>query len=144
MNRFDVARRAAIAVALGAVTALLAGCEPLSGGELKREIESVGSAAAEGAVLAQQVASQDTKRTFARVHARELADATEHSAEHLTDAHPEEEIRDEAERAIGLAEDVSSQIGEIEVAPDDAVAAAEVASRLRELSDQASALADSL
>jgi hypothetical protein len=133
----------------GALLALVlaiaaAGCEPLGPDELQREVESVHSAAAEGSVLADQIAAQNMKRTFARVQARELADAAEHSAERLTDAHPADGLEGATERAIALAEDTSSALGRIETAPDDAAAAAGTADRLRELARQTDELAGSL
>jgi hypothetical protein len=123
---------------------VLTGCEPLGPDELRREVQSIGSIAAEGSVLANEVATQNTKRTFARVQARELSDAAEHSAERLTDAPPEDGLADETTRAIRLAEDASEAIGAVEVAPDDASGAAAAERRLRTLSDRAGALAGSL
>jgi hypothetical protein len=136
-------RLGALVVCTAAAVALTA-CEPLGPDELKREVQSVHSVAAEGSVLADQVAGQETKRTFARVQARELSDAAEHSAERLTDAHPAEGLGDDASRAIDLAEATSSAVGEIEQAPDDAAKAADAARRLRDLADRTDQLAQSL
>jgi hypothetical protein len=137
-----------IRASLAALLALLAlgasGCEPLGPDELQREVETVHSIAAEGSVLADEVAAQNTKRTFARVQARELADAAQHSAERLTDAHPANGLEAPAERAISLAEDVSAAIGELETAPDDSRAAAAAAGRLRGLAARTDQLAESL
>ena len=137
-------KQALVAIAVVAVAVAFAGCEPLSRDELAREVEGVGSLAAEGAVLADEVSQQETKRTFARVHARELADAAEHSAERLTDAHSAEGLADATQEAIHLSEDVSSAIGDLEVAPDDASGAAAIETRLRGLAQKASTLEDSL
>ena len=128
---------AAVALSLGA-------CEPLGPDELQREVRSIHSVAAEGAVLAEQVADQSTKRTFARVQARELSDAAEHSAERLTDAHPAEGLGDATSRAIDLAERTSAAVGEVEQAPDDATGASDAASQLRKLAGETDALARSL
>jgi hypothetical protein len=135
-----------LSLALFAFTAavVLAGCEPLGPDELQREVETVHSLAAEGSVLADQVATQNTKRTFARVQAGELADAAEHSAERLTDAHPADGLEAPTQRAISLAEDVSGAVGELEVAPDDPASAASAADRLRSLARRSDALAASL
>ncbi len=143
MRRTQTIRHLA-AVALAAVAVTLAACEPLGPDELQREVRSIHSVAAEGAVLAEQVADQSTKRTFARVQARELSDAAEHSAERLTDAHPAEGLGDATAHAIDLAERTSSAIGEVETAPDDAAGASEAASQLRRLADQTDALAQQL
>ena len=131
--------------AVGCVAALLlSACEPLGPDELQREVETIGSVSAEGSVLADQVARQSTKRTFARVQSRELADAAEHSAERLTDAHPADGLGEPTQRAIDLAGRISDEIGELEQAPDDATQAAGIATRLRDLSDRADSLAGSL
>jgi hypothetical protein len=143
-RRESAARTAVAMIAIGALALPLAGCEPLSAGELKREVGSIASVAAEGSTLADQIASQRTKRTFARVQARELSDQAEHNAERLSDAEPAEGLGDDTDRAIALAEDVSAQIGELELAPDDPSGAADAATRLRELADQAGRLAGSL
>src|SRR5215210_2088551 len=118
-------KRGCAATGVVVLVLVLAGCEPLDQGELSREIEGVASLASEGAMLADEVAQQETKRTFARVHARELGDSAEHSAERLTDAHPAEGLAEATGKAIKLSEDVSDAIGELEVAPDDAAGADE-------------------
>ena len=123
---------------------LLSGCEPLSSAELRREVDTIHSTAAEASVLADQVASQRTKRTFARVLARELSDAAEHSAERLTDAHPDDGLLPKTEDAIDLASQVSTAAGELETAPDDADAAADAAERLRKLAAQSQRLSESI
>jgi len=122
----------------------LAACEPLGPDELQREVETVHSIAAEGSVLAEQIAEQNTKRNFARVQARELSEAAEHSAERLTDAHPAEGLAAPTQEAITFASDVSSAVGELEVAPDNAAGAAATADRLRELTGQTDDLAKGL
>ena len=143
MSRSRRKRRATVVVLLIGIVAL-PGCEPLGPDELKREVDSVHSVAAEGAELAHLVADQDTKRTFARVQARELADAAEHSAERLTDAHPADGLEDSTARAIDLAGRVSDAVGDIEQAPDDVSAAAGAAERLRRLAAQTDSLSGSL
>ena len=127
-----------------AVAVAVAGCEPLGPDELQREVETVHSTAAEGSVLADQIAAQNMKRTFARVQARNLGEAADHSAERLTDAHPAEGLEGPTDRAISLAEQVSGAVGGLEAAPDDAAAAARAADRLRELARQTDELAASL
>jgi hypothetical protein len=143
MNDSKIPRTLAAALAV-ALAIVAAGCEPLGPDELQREVETVHSTAAEGSVLADQVAAQNIKRTFTRVEARELADAAQHSAERLTDAHPADGLERSTERAITLAEDVESAVGGLETAPDDAVAAGRTADRLRELARQTDQLAASL
>jgi hypothetical protein len=143
MSRSPRQRRAIVAVLLIGIVGL-PGCEPLGPDELKREVDSIHSVAAEGAVLAHLVADQDTKRTLARVQARELADAAEHSAERLIDAHPADGIEASTATAVDLAGRVSDAIGEIEQAPDDVSAASGAAERLRRLAAQTDSLSGSL
>ena len=116
----------------------------MSADELRREVDTVHSTAAEASVLADQIAAQRTKRIFARVEARNLADAAEHSAERLTDSNPAAGLESQLQRAITLAEDVSDAAGSLEVAPDDADAAGHVAQRLRDLGRQTDELAGSI
>jgi hypothetical protein len=130
--------------AAAALAASLGACEPLGPDELKREVDSIHSAAAEGSVLADEVGQQETKRNFARVQARELSDGAEHSAERLTDAQPADGLNEATSRAIHLADQISAAIGQIERAPDDASAAAAAAQHLRRLADRTDALAESL
>lgn len=143
MHRARSQRLSVVLLAL-VVALLLVGCEPLSSAELRREVDSVHSVAAESAVLADQIANQRTKRTFARAQARNLSDAAEHSAERLTDAHPADGLLPKTEEAIDLAERVSAAAGDLEVAPDDAGAAAETANRLRGLAAKTQRLSESL
>jgi hypothetical protein len=143
----EPSRRAACiaaAAALCCTCLLLTGCEPLSSAELRREVDSIHSIAAEGSLLADQVEAQRTKRTFARVLARELADAAEHSAERLTDAHPDDGLERQTQAAIQMASEAADTLGQIELAPDDSDAAAEAADRLRRLSARSAQLSGSL
>jgi hypothetical protein len=136
--------RVPAAVLAVAVAATLSACEPLGPDELQREVETIESTAAEGSVLAERIGEQETKRTFARVQARELADSADHSAERLTDAHPQDDLIEETNRAITLAEQAADELGALEVAPDDAAAARATAAKLRALAAKAAGLAESL
>jgi hypothetical protein len=138
-TRFWLSALAALALAVS-----LAACEPLGPDELRREVQTIESLAAEGSVLGDQIAAQRSKRTFARVHARELGDNADHSAERLTDAHPQDDLIAKTNRAITLAEKVSDEVGGLEIAPDDAQGAQAAAARLRALAAKAAGLAESL
>ena len=144
MRDFRFPRRPFAGVIAVALALVLAACEPLGPDELQREVETIHSTAAEGSVLADQIAAQRTKRTFARVQATELGDSADHSAERLTDAHPQDERVAKTNRAIALAEQTAEQIGELATAPDDAQAAQAAATRLRALAAKAQGLAASL
>ena len=85
--------------------------------ELARSIQTLESTAAEGALLADEVARDRTKATFARAHARELGEAVDHEAEKLNDAEAEAEggVAPKV-RAIKLADQVSAALGRIDSA----------------------------
>jgi len=57
---------------LAILAALVAGCG--APGSLEQQAEEIESVAAEGALLAQGAAEEDTTATFTRVHARNLRD----------------------------------------------------------------------
>jgi hypothetical protein len=137
--------RQLIAVVCGAgILAGLGGCGPLGQEGLQREIEGISSTAAEGSLVADGVAGQGTKITFVRVHSAELAGAMEQSAEKLNDATLDPELRPKANEAIALANDVSSDLGDLEVAPDDEAGAARIAAQLRRTAKRAEKLAATL
>ena len=82
-----MARARSTVLALLAATVLGAGCGgAMQPDELARSIGTLESAAAEGALLAEDVAADRTKATFARVHARDLGETVDHEAEKLHDA----------------------------------------------------------
>jgi hypothetical protein len=137
-------RRAAVAAAVAALALLLAGCDPLDSAELGREVESVGSVAAEGELLASDVANDRTKATFVRVHAGELASAADESAQKINDADVAAGLEQEAERAIRLATEVSDALGDLRVAPGDERAGRETMAKLGRLTDEADRLAATL
>jgi hypothetical protein len=64
----------ALASALAAAVLALGGC---GGGTLRDDAETAGSIAAEGALLAHDVADGSTTHAFARVHARALREKVE-------------------------------------------------------------------
>jgi outer membrane murein-binding lipoprotein Lpp len=132
-------------MALAAAVLALAGCGgPMRPEELARSVDTLSSTAAEGQLLAQDVARNRTKATFARVHARELADVADHEAEKLADATPSEGIGTELARAIQLAEDIGQPLGQIRVFPGDETAGKKAARELGELAARAKRLSESL
>jgi hypothetical protein len=114
-------------------------------GELSRSIDTLASTAAEGAMLAGDVADDRTKATFARVHARDMSDVVVHEAEKLNDADAEEsDVAAAKTKAIDLADKIDTALGQIQVAPDDEPGARQAATRLDGLSKQASDLSEGL
>src|SRR3954454_18928676 len=81
-----------------------AGCGDLSRGELERGVGSLGAISAEGELLARDISRHRTKKTFARVRARELAEDADHEAEKLHDATPAPDVAAAKRREAELAE----------------------------------------
>jgi hypothetical protein len=114
--------------------------------ELRRSIQTLESSAAEGALLAGEVAGDRTKATFVRVHARELGETVEHEAEKLNDAEAEPEggVASAKVRAIDLADRISAALGQIQVAPGSETEGRSAEKTLGTLSERAGKLAEGL
>jgi len=85
-------RRPGVATALVTLGASLiisiSGCGDLSRDELNRGVQSLSALAAQGELIANGVARDATKSTYARVMAKTLGGEAEHEAEKLADANP--------------------------------------------------------
>jgi hypothetical protein len=137
--------RTAVTIALILGLLLLPGCGgPMKSSELKNSVGTLQSAAAEGELLAGDVARDRTRATFARGLARDLSDIADHEAEKLADATPRESIADDQAEAIRLAEDIAQALGKIQVEPGSEAAGREAENELSRLADRAMALGDSL
>src|SRR3954468_9152550 len=100
--------RSTVVLALLAATVAGAGCGgAMQPDELSRSIGTLESAAAEGALLAGDVARDRTKASFARAHARELGETVEHEAEKLSDADADGVVAARKARAVALAGRIS-------------------------------------
>jgi len=120
----------------------LAGCGgAMRPEELARSIETLASAAAEGALVADGAAEDRTKNTFVRSHSRELGEAVEHEAEKLSDASATGEVAADKADAVDLADRISAALGQLQTAPDDRAAAHRAGQALRRLADEATRLA---
>jgi hypothetical protein len=138
-------RRAWAVAALTLLSVALAGCGgAMRPEELARSVDTLASSASEGGLVADGVARQRTKATFARVRARELGETVDHEAEKLSDATPQDAIRAKKVAAVNLATRISEALGEIQTAPKDAEAARETERKLNDLSKRADDLAKSL
>jgi outer membrane murein-binding lipoprotein Lpp len=123
----------------------LAGCGgAMKPDELARSIQTLESSAAEGALLADEVARDRTKATFARAHARELAETVDHEAEKLNDAEAEAEVAPTKVKAIALADRISAALGRIQIAPDSEAEGRTAQQALSRLSERAGQLAEGL
>lgn len=130
---------------LALVALLVAGCGgSIRREELKRGLESLSSYAAEGGLVADGVARDRTKATFVRVQARELGELADHEAEKLTDARPRADDAEQLRKAISLADEISSALGDLQTAPGDERAAREARRELKDLADEATRLAETL
>jgi hypothetical protein len=123
-----------------------AGCGgPITPGELSRSIQTLESTAAEGSLLAKDVADDRTKATFVRVHSRDLSDVVQHEAEKLNDADADQgDVAAAKTDAIDLADRIGSALGQIQTAPDSESDGRTAARALDRLSQDAGDLADGL
>jgi hypothetical protein len=140
-------RRRCVAVAvLAGLAAALSGCGgPITPDEVARSIETLESTAAEGSLLAGDVADDRTKATFARVHARDLGDVVEHEAEKLNDAEADEaDVAAAKTDAIDLADRIGQALGQIQTAPGSETDGRTAEEALSRLSEDAKKLADGL
>jgi hypothetical protein len=140
-------RRRSVAFAVVACAlAPLAGCGgAITPDELARSIETLESTAAEGALLAEDVADDRTKATFVRVHSRDLGDVVEHEAEKLNDAEADEAgVAAAKTDAIELADRISTALGQMQTAPGSETDGRTAADALSRLSEDAGKLADGL
>jgi hypothetical protein len=135
----------AVALCVGAM-ASASGCGgPITPGELSRSIQTLESTAAEGSMLAGDVADDRTKATFARVHARDLGDVVQHEAEKLNDASADRaDVAAAKKRAVDLAGRIGTALGQIQTAPQDESGAAGAEQQLSTYSKQAGRLSEAL
>ena len=128
------------------VVASVSGCGgPITPGELSRSIGTLESTAAEGALLAKDVADDRTKATFARVHARDLSGVVDHEAEKLNDAQADQtDVAVAKTRAVDLADRIGTELGQIQISPGDETGARKAQHALDGLSKDAKKLADGL
>ncbi len=134
----------AASVALGVSLVLFAGCGELNRGELNRGVESLSALAAQGELVANGVARDATKTTYARVMAETLGGEAEHEAEKLADAEPEAEVGGERDAAVRLAGELADLFSELQTFPGDERRGARVEREMGELGDRADALVERL
>jgi hypothetical protein len=138
-------RLVALVLCVG-VAASVSGCGgPITPGELSRSIQTLESTAAEGAFLADDVADDRTKATFARVHARDLGDVVQHEAEKLNDADADQsDVAAAKTKAVDLADKIGTALGQLQTAPQDEAGAATAGHQLSTYSEDAGKLAEGL
>lgn len=112
--------RSASLALLAAIVLLAPGCGELSNDELNRGVESLSALAAQGELVANGVARDATKTTYARAMARTLSEQAEHEAEKLADATLEEpETGDQRHAAVAVAEEISGLLSTLQTFPGD-------------------------
>ena len=116
--------------------ALLGGCGPLSNGELARGVETLGTLAAEGRLVADGVASDRTRATYTRVHSRELAEDAAHEAEKLADASVQRGLEQPRDQAVAVAQRLDDTLGELETFPGGERTGAQVRDDLVGIEDE--------
>jgi hypothetical protein len=123
--------------ALCTIFLLLAGCggaSRLSEKTLQQETETVQSAAAEGALLAADVARERTTEPFARIHSGQLAEQATKAAETLRGGTTRPGLEDEHRRALRAALDVERALEKLHAEPANQDLARRLERELQELS----------
>jgi len=129
---------------LGVSLVALSGCGDLSREELNRGVESLSALAAQGELIANGVARDATKSTYARVMAKTLGGEAEHEAEKLADAEPSPEVRKERNAAVQVAGELADLFSELQTFPGDEHHGALVERHMGEVKGQADALVERL
>src|SRR3954463_4740244 len=130
-------RRLMALVAIAVLAASVAGCGDLSRDELTRGVESLSALAAQGTLVADGVAEDATKSTYARVMSKTLGGEAEHEAEKLADAEPEAAVEAERGQAVAVARELAELFAELQTYPGDERHGAIVQKHLAEAKDQA-------
>jgi hypothetical protein len=133
-----------VLAAAAAMALATAGCGDLSRAELKRRVETLGSLAAEGELVAHDVEYDRTKTTFVRVHAGELSSAASDEAEKVNDATVAAGYEREAEKTIALAGDISDALDQLRVFAGDETRARDARAKLQQATRDAEDLAGQL
>jgi hypothetical protein len=137
-------RTAASLLVIGALATSLAACGREARHQVRLSVEQISSIAAEGALMADDVARARSKTTFVRVHGEDLSSQAQHEAEKLNDDPISPDLHGRVEAAIKLAGDIGSAIDDLRTSPQDRTQARMDASKLRSWSDQARKLAESI
>jgi hypothetical protein len=106
----------------------------LSEKTLQKQTETVQSAAAEGVLLASDVARDRTTEPFTRIHAEKLAEQAKKAAESLRKAKPAAGLQDERRQTLMKAVDVEHALERLQSEPADRALARRLERELEELS----------
>jgi hypothetical protein len=119
-------------------------CGDFSRDELNRGVESLSALAAQGELVANGVARDATKSTYARVMAKTLGGEAEHEAEKLVDAEPSPEVKEERNAAVQIAGALADLFSELQTFAGDERHGALVQRQMGEIKEQADALVERL
>jgi len=140
MRRGSTWQRAGAVAAAVALLLLAGGCGDLSRDELSRGVESLSALAAQGELVANGVARDATRSTYARVMSQTLGGEAEHEAEKLADAEPEAAVAPQRHAAVQLAGELSQLFSELQTFPGDEQHGALVERHMEEVKEQADAV----
>jgi hypothetical protein len=129
----------AAAVLIGA-----SGCGKLDANDFKKDVQTLGALAAEGALLARDVKHGDSTTPFARVHADELARKAVRTRIEIDGAVLGPRYTRELAQARPLALRIVTELDRLKRAPSDRTTAAAVQQSLSDASDRADTLSSSL
>jgi hypothetical protein len=115
------------------VAAGCGGTSTLSEKTLQKQTETVQSAAAEGALLAADVARDRTTEPFARIHAEKLAEQAKKAAGTLRKAKLEPGLEDERRQALTKAVDVQHALERLHAEPENRVLGRRLERELQDL-----------
>jgi hypothetical protein len=129
--------------ALAVLVALLAGCNggTVDDHALQRDAEAVASLAAEGQLLAHDVAKGASTKMFVRVHAKELSLSASHLEDALSERPTSPGINADVRRLSRLAGKVSDELERLHLHPTDRRVAAALERPLENDADAAEKLA---
>jgi hypothetical protein len=133
-----------LAVALALLLLGTSGCGDLSRAELNRGVESLSALAAQGQLIANGVARDATKSTYARVMAKTLGGQAEHEAEKLADAEPSPEVGRQRDAAVQVALEIADLYEQIAVFPGDERHGEAVEAHMKQAQDDADAIVEEL
>ena len=137
-------RRVLAALLLVPVTISIGACGRAGKQGVRAGVEQLASIAAEGALMAGDVARGRTKTTFVRVHGAELSAQAEHEAEKLNDDPVAPSLKASIEVAITLASDIGGALDELRVSPQDRPQAREDQVKLQRWALKATGVAETL
>jgi len=125
------------------VALIAAGCgsSSLTAHQLKKEIESIQSFAAEGSTLAQGAAESRSTTIFVRVHSQYLEQGAEKLGTKLDQAQVSSDLEPKREQAVKLASEVQQDLGRLHRDPGNRELAHRIQLELSSAADDAEQLA---